>query len=113
MMTSNVHLGKCGVIGALGTVNGTVSAGMPVVHVQLENGAILPEYRSVMLTRYHNDQKCQQLTFALQLAHAVCTGLACVKVPRVQHRSMLRMVGGVLADQFRPMPVPRRRRTAD
>jgi ATP-dependent exoDNAse (exonuclease V) alpha subunit len=134
MITSNVNLERGAVNGAMGTVTALHrgAAGLiSQVEVQLLTGEHISVRRSVLTTRFHNGQKYQQCTFPLQLAFAItghksqgmtiekhalihvreafCPGLAYVMVSRVKHRKYLRIVGGIPAEQFRPMPAHRAR----
>ena len=96
------------------------------IQVKLDSGNQVAVHRSVLCTRYHNGCKYQRTSFPLQLCMAVtahrsqgmtapahvllhlrewdCPGIAYVMVTRVKHRSLLRIVGGMTAEQFRPMP---------
>jgi hypothetical protein len=96
------------------------------IHVKLDSGMTVPVYRTVLTTRYHNGCKYQRTIFPLQLCTAItahrsqgmtapahvllhlrewdCPGIAYVMVTRVKHRRLLKIVGGMTAQQFRPMP---------
>ncbi len=74
LITSNLNIEKAAVNGAQGVVNDIVTGldGMVrSIHVQLDTGALVPVYRSVLTTRYHNGCKYQRTTLPLQLCTAI------------------------------------------
>ena len=129
LITSNLNIEKGAVNGAQGQVASIVhgvDSLIRSIHVKLGDGTAMPVYRSVLTTKYHSGSKYQRTSFPLQLCSAVtanrsqgmtapglvllhmrewdCPCIAYMMVTRVKHRNLLKIVGSMSAQQFRPMP---------